>query len=319
MTNRQPSISIKVSVMLKDNYGRLVTNLRISITQSCNLACPFCHREGDIRRLRTEMTPQQIMRIVSVAASLGVDRIKLTGGEPLLREDIQEIVELIHSVRGITDIGITTNGILLEKYAEPLKVAGLNRVNVSLGTLDRETYVKMTGIDALDNVLRGVFEAVRVRLRPVKLNMVVLKGVNDDQVWEMLDFSKKNKSILQLIEVESETSDEEYYKLFHRDFSGIEEILYNKAEKIEVRDMQHRRKFFLKDDGVVEVVRPMHNTEFCAHCTRLRLTSDGKLKPCLFRSDNLVDILTPIRKDVSDEELQRLFTQAVTLRIPYFM
>jgi len=304
--------------MLKDSYGRPVTNLRISLTQRCNLACPFCHKEGDARQLKMEMKPQEIQRTVAVAASLGIDRIKLTGGEPLLREDIQEVVANIRAVPVISDIGITTNGILLEELAAPLKAAGLDRVNVSLGTLRKETYKKITGVDALEKVLRGVSEAVRVGLRPVKLNMVVLRGVNDDQIWEMLDFSKKDNLVLQLIEVESDTSEEEYYKLFHRDFSGIEDALYNKAEKVVVRDMQHRRKFFLKDDGEVEVVRPMHNTEFCAHCNRIRLTSDGKLKPCLFRSDNLVDILSSVRKNASDEELRGLFTLAVTMRRPYF-
>ena len=305
--------------MLKDNYGRPVTNLRVSLTQRCNLACPFCHKEGDDRQTQTEMTPKEIQRIVAIVASLGVDKIKLTGGEPLLREDIQEVVANILAVPGISDIGITTNGILLEELTAPLKASGLDRVNVSLGTLRRETYRKMTGVDAVERVLRGVSEAVRVGLRPVKLNMVVLRGVNDEQVWEMLDFSKRENLVLQLIEVESDTSEEEYYKLFHRDFSGIEEALQSKAEKIVVReDMQHRRKFFLKGGGEVEVVRPMHNTEFCAHCTRMRLTSDGKLKPCLFRSDNLVDILTPIRKDAPDEELRGLFIQAVAIRRPYF-
>jgi len=304
--------------MLRDGYGRTVTNLRISLTHRCNLACPFCHKEGDDRQPQTEMTPKEIHRIVSITASLGVDKIKLTGGEPLLREDIREVVANIRAVPGISDIGITTNGILLEELAEPLKASGLDRVNVSLGTLRRGTYRKMTGVDAAEKVLRGVSEAVRVGLRPVKLNMVVLRGVNDEQVWEMLDFSKRENLVLQLIEVESDTSEEEYYKLFHMDFSGIEETLQSRAEKILVRDMQHRRKFFLKGGGEVEVVRPMHNTEFCAHCTRMRLTSDGKLKPCLFRSDNLVDILTPLRKNAPDEELRRLFTRAITMRRPYF-
>lgn len=177
----------------------------------------------------------------------------------------------------------------------------------------------MTGVDALDKVLRGVSEAVHVKLEPVKLNMVVLKGINDDQIWEMLDFTRKDGLVLQLIEVESETSDKEYYKLFHKDLTKIEETLRNNSKKIVVREMQHRHKFYLKNGGEVEVVHPMHNTEFCSHCNRIRLTSDGKLKPCLFQSNNLIDILTPLKKGVSDEELRRLFIQAVTSRKPYFV
>ncbi|MCJ7770895.1 GTP 3',8-cyclase MoaA [Candidatus Bathyarchaeota archaeon] len=304
--------------MLTDRYGRPVTNLRISITQRCNLACPFCHREGDQRHIDSEMTPKEIQEIVSIAASLGIDKIKLTGGEPLLRDDIAEIVQLIHDIPTIGDIGITTNGILLQELAKPLKSSGLNRVNVSLGTLRRETYLKISGVDALDKVLLGIYEAARVGLNPVKLNMVVLKGVNDDQVWDMLSFANKEDLILQLIEVEADRSDSEYYRLFHTDFSSLEAILEGKARKVDVRDMQHRRRYYLRDGGEVEIVRPMHNTEFCANCNRIRLTSDGKLKPCLFQSENMVDIIASLREGASEEHLRQDFIKAVEMRKPYF-
>ena len=307
-----------VITMLTDRYGRPVTNLRISITQRCNLACPFCHREGDQRHIDSEMTPKEIQEIVSIAASLGIDKIKLTGGEPLLRDDIAEIVQLIHDIPTIGDIGITTNGILLQELAKPLKSSGLNRVNVSLGTLRRETYLKISGVDALDKVLPGIYEAVRVELNPVKLNMVVLKGVNDDQVWDMLSFANKEDLILQLIEVEADRSDSEYYRLFHTDFSSLEAILEGKARKVDVRDMQHRRRYYLRDGGEVEIVRPMHNTEFCANCNRIRLTSDGKLKPCLFQSENMVDIIASLREGASEEHLRQDFIKAVEMRKPYF-
>jgi len=310
---------IGVPYILADNFGRPVTNIRISMTKKCNLACPFCHQEGDIREHQTEMTPFEIQKVVSTAAALGVDKVKLTGGEPLVRKDVVEIVSLIHAVPGISNIGITTNGILLGELAEPLRISGLDRVNISLGTVKRDTYREMTGVDSLETVLKSVSEAARVGFKPVKLNMVVLKGVNDDQVWEMLEYSRMNSLVLQLIEVESDSSDGEYYRLFHRDFRDIERELEGRAEKIVVRDMQHRRKFFLKGGGEVEVVQPMHNTEFCGHCNRMRLTSDGKLKPCLFRSDNLVDILTPLREGAPEDELKAVFKRAVELKKPYFM
>jgi cyclic pyranopterin phosphate synthase len=264
------------------------------------------------------MTPKEIQEIVSIAASLGIDKIKLTGGEPLLRDDIAEIVQLIHDIPTIGDIGITTNGILLQELAKPLKSSGLNRVNVSLGTLRRETYLKISGVDALDKVLPGIYEAARVGLNPVKLNMVVLKGVNDDQVWDMLSFANKEDLILQLIEVEADRSDSEYYRLFHTDFSSLEAILEGKARKVDVRDMQHRRRYYLRDGGEVEIVRPMHNTEFCANCNRIRLTSDGKLKPCLFQSENMVDIIASLREGASEEHLRQDFIKAVEMRKPYF-
>ena len=307
-----------VMTMLIDSYGRPVTNLRISVTQRCNLACPFCHKEGDERETDYEMTPREIQKIVSIATSLGIDKIKLTGGEPLLRNDIVEIVRRIHEVHSVKDIGITTNGILLKELAKSLNNSGLDRVNISLGSIRRETYLKISGVDALNQVLLGVSEAIRVGLKPVKLNMVVLRGVNDDQVWEMLDFSRKEDLILQLIEVEADRSDSKYYRLYHTDFSSIEAILEDKAGKVDIRDMQHRRRFHLRDGGEVEVVRPMHNTEFCANCNRLRLTSDGKLKPCLFQSENMVDIIASLRGGASNDALRRDFIKAVEMRKPYF-
>jgi len=245
-----------VIAMLVDNYGRPVTNLRISVTKRCNLACPFCHREGDNRQTDSEMTPSEIQSIVSIAASLGIDKIKLTGGEPLLRDDIVEIVHLIHTVPSIKDIGITTNGIHLQELAKSLKSSGLNRVNVSLSSLRRETYVTICGVDALDSVLLGISEAARVGLKPVKLNMVVLKGINDDQILEMLEFSKKEDLVLQLIEVEADRSDSEYYRTFHTGFSSIETMLEAKARKVDVRDMQHRRRFHLRDGAKLRLSVP---------------------------------------------------------------
>jgi cyclic pyranopterin phosphate synthase len=148
--------------------------------------------------------------------------------------------------------------------------------------------------------------------------MVVLRGLNEAQIWEMLDFARAAGFVLQLIEVESATAEDGYYKEYHRDLSEIEAQLSRRAEKVIVRDMQDRKRLFLRGGGEVELVRPMHNTSFCGNCTRLRVTSNGKLKPCLFRSDNLVDIVAAVRRDASDEELGELFRCAVALRRPYF-
>ena len=263
------------------------------------------------------MTPEEIQRIVGVAASFNVRKVKLTGGEPLLRSDILEIVKRIKSVPGISEVSMTTNGTLLSRLAKPLKEAGLTRVNVSLDTLKPEKYKFITGASVLKTVVAGVKEAVKAGLFPVKVNMVLLRGVNDGQVWDMIDFARENGLFLQLIELESASEDELYQK-YHSDLSRIENELERKAEKIIVRRMHHRRKYFLPGGGEVEVVKPMHNTEFCKHCNRIRVTSDGKFKPCLFRSDNLVDFLGPMRNQASDESLRELFVKAVKRRRPYF-
>ena len=263
------------------------------------------------------MTPDEIKRIVSVISYFDIGKIKLTGGEPLIRDDIIEIVRKINEVPGVLEVSMTTNGTLLEDLAEPLKDAGLTRVNVSLDTLNAETYRMITGVDALENVISGVKSAVKAGLKPVKINMVLLKGVNSNEVWKMIDFARKNNVILQLIELES-SSESEFYRRYHFDMTGIEEELRKRAVRVTVRSMHHRRKYLLPNGVEVEIVKPMHNTEFCKYCNRMRITSDGKFKPCLFRSDNLVDFLGPMRKGVSDDYLRSLFIEAVNRRKPYF-
>jgi cyclic pyranopterin phosphate synthase len=263
------------------------------------------------------MTPEEIQRIVEIAASYSIGKVKLTGGEPLLRKDIADIIRRIKSIQGIKEISLTTNGVLLSDYAESLKDAGLARVNVSLDTLKPEKFKQITCVDALDKVILGIQAAVKTGLCPVKVNMVLLKDLNEDEIGDMIKFTRENGLVLQIIELESpdETGD---YRKYHAELEGIEEFLKKMAEKVVVRQMHHRRKYFLKEGGEVEVVNPMHNTEFCQYCNRIRVTSDGKLKPCLFRNDNLVDFVGPMRKGASDDALKALFIEAVKRREPFF-
>lgn len=303
--------------MLKDPYGRPLKSIRVSVTQRCNLKCFYCHREGEDPSWKDEMTPNEIQKIISVASSFDIGKVKLTGGEPLIRKDIVEIVEKIHSIPGVKEVSMTTNGTLLSKYAYDLKKAGLARVNVSLDTLIKEKYWQITGVDAFDSVVSGILEARDVGLNPVKVNMVLLKGLNEDEVSRMIDFTKRNKIILQIIEFEYPYENETYRK-YHVSPDIVEELLAKVSERVTIREMHHRKRYHLSGGGEVEVVRPMHNTEFCRYCNRIRLTSNGKLKPCLFRNDNLVDIVGPLRKGATDDELKKLFLEAVKHREPYF-
>lgn len=305
--------------MIIDPYGRPVTSIRVSVTQKCNLNCFYCHHEGedDASSRSGEMSPDEIERILTVVSSFGIGRVKLTGGEPLMRSDILEIVKKISGIPGISEVSMTTNGVFLNDLAKPLKDAGLGRVNVSLDTLDAETYRMITGVDALEKVISGIHSAVEAGLNPVKINMVLLKDVNDDEVWRMIDFAERSNAILQLIELES-ANENRFYKKYHRDMVSIEKELKSKAKKIIIRSMHHRRKYLLQSKVEVEIVKPMHNTEFCRYCNRIRVTSDGKFKPCLFRSDNLIDFLRPMRNGASIEDLKRLFIEAVKRRKPYF-
>ena len=305
---------------LKDNYGRPVLNLRVSVTQRCNLRCSYCHREGQelpVEGKAIEMTPDEIARLVRIAVNLDIRNVKLTGGEPLVREDIIEIVSRIGSIPHIKDLSMTTNGTLLAKYAGELYKAGLKRVNVNIPTLRADVYNELTGGN-LNDVLEGIEEAIRVGLYPVKLNMLILKDVNDNEVENMIDFAAKTGAILQLIELEPINLPDDYYRRYHRTLDDYEVRLKEKALKVEARRFMHNRRVYHLPEAKVEVIHPIENTEFCLHCTRLRITSDGKLKPCLMRNDNLVDVLTPMRNGASDKEIEELFREAVRRREPYF-
>ena len=286
------------------------------MTQKCNMHCPYCHREGETNP-STVMSVEEIVHIVKIALSLGISRVKLTGGEPLLRKDILDIVEGIAELRGLRDLSITTNGTFLEAMAKDLKMKGLNRVNVSLPTLNPETYRNLRGGNLRD-AIEGVRAAVEAELYPVKLNMLILKNVNEREVERMIQFAERTMTILQLIELEPLNLSDAYYERYHLDLNEIEQRLKEQALEVRTREyMQNRRIYFLPKVKV-EVIHPIENTEFCARCTRIRVTSDGKLKPCLMRNDNLVDILTPLRNGADEEELTKIFLEAVKRREPYY-
>ncbi len=266
------------------------------------------------------MTPKEIERIVKIGSRLGIKKVKLTGGEPTIRRDIVKIVKRIRPY--VIDLSLTTNGTAMYKLAEKLKEAGLDRVNISLDTLDRDKYKKITGFDVLPQVLRGIEKSVKL-FSPVKLNMVVMRDLNHEEIWDMIKYAAETGTILQLIEIEAprELEETEFFKRYFYPLKPLEEELEKRAVKIRERRMHRRKKYFIpQKHGIaeVEVVRAMHNTIFCANCTRLRLTSDGHLKTCLLRRDDLIDILTPLRNGASDGELIDLFKKAVRIREPYW-
>lgn len=263
------------------------------------------------------MTAEEIVRLTKIAVGLGVFRVKLTGGEPLLRKDILEIVAGIANLRGLKDLSITTNGVHLAFLARDLKQKGLMRVNVSIPSLNTKTYYNLMGGE-LGEVLNGIRTAVDVGLHPVKLNMLVLKGVNENEIEKMIIFAERSGTILQLIELEPVNISQDYYEQHHFDLDAIQKQLKEHAFKVKARrDMQNRKVYFLPKTKV-EVVKPIENTEFCGRCTRLRVTSDGKLKPCLMRNDNLVDVHGPLRNGANDKELESLFLEACKRRRPYW-
>ena len=303
--------------VVKDKYDRPILSLRITLTNRCNVNCIYCHHDG-MRSSKNEMTPDEIYKICQIAKRIGVRKIRLSGGEPLIRKDIVEIVSKISSI-GFNDISITTNGILLEKYAKDLKEAGLDRVNVSLDTLNPETYEFITKKDYLEATKKGILKSVEVGLYPVKINMVIMKDINEHEIKDMFNFCKDNNMVLQLIElIESENCDDDKFSAeYHYKLDMVEERLSDIADEVREREfMQGRRKYYI-NGGEIEVVKPVDNSKFCANCTRLRVTPDGKIKPCLLRNDNLVDIITDIRNNESDEKLEEIFLKGIDKREPF--
>ncbi|MHA1917637.1 MAG: GTP 3',8-cyclase MoaA [Candidatus Ranarchaeia archaeon] len=305
---------------MKDPFGREIYDLRISVTQRCNQFCIYCHREGQDDVNLIEMTPDEMKKITEAAVAVGVKKIKITGGEPLVRKDIVEIVEKISKVQGIQEISMTTNGTLLKDKVAELKEAGLKRVNISLDSLNEKIYSKITKTNFFNKVIKGFFAARKANLTPIKLNMVYLNELNTGELDRVIDFATKNGAIVQIIELVSTTGCEtkSFYQQYHQSLDQLEEKLEKISKKVEVRNMHSRKKYYLPNNAIIELVGPMHNSTFCNSCHRLRVTSDGKIKPCLLRNDNLVDILTPLRSGASSETLIKLFEEAIGLRAPYF-
>jgi len=307
--------------LAEDHYGRSVRSLRLSVTQNCDLKCSHCHKEGQ-KPSSDEMTLEEIGRLARISARLGIRKVKITGGEPLMRSDIVEVVRRLSGT--FSEVSLTTNGQKLAGFVDELKDAGLARVNVSLHSRDREVYRRLCGTTSVGSVIDGISKAVSAGLTPVKVNMVVLKGVNDDAIDDMVRFCAEAGAILQLIEFEAsrEGSRSRDFQKHYFSLAEMERHLAEQALRVDFNELHRRRQYTIQPDGhkvAVEVVRPMHNTEFCAHCTRLRMSSDGRLKPCLLDPSGEVDVLSPMRSGASDDELRELFLQVISRRRPYWM
>lgn len=267
------------------------------------------------------MTVGGIERIIRAASSIGVRKVKITGGEPLLREDIIEVVEACS--KHLEEVSLTTNGVFLESFAKPLWEVGLARVNISLDALDGRAYERITGRDDLTEVLKGIEAASEAGFRPIKFNTVVLKGLNDQGLEDLIAFSAEKRAILQLIELTSsrEGIHSSFYQAHHHDLAEFERTLASWASETGMNEIHNRRRYLLKVNGsraVVEVVRPMGNRDFCANCTRIRVTSDGRIKPCLLTHSGEVDTLHLLEAGGGEEALRNLFARAISDRRPYW-
>ncbi|WP_434731040.1 GTP 3',8-cyclase MoaA [Thermogladius sp. KZ2Tp1] len=299
--------------MLVDRFGRPLTSLRISVTEKCNHRCVFCHREGLLNyESESELGAEDWGFVANVASYLGIRDAKLTGGEPLVRRDIVEIVREIAG-NGLST-SITTNGSLLDKYAKGLAEAGVDHVNVSLHSLREDVFKAITGGD-LKRVLQGIEAALQYGTR-LKLDFVVLTW-NKDEVADLVEFASKRGLEINMIELIPLGVDAELYKRIHVELREVEGYLEKRAVKVEVKEFQSRPVYHLDNGVKVTLIKGFCNPELCARCTRIRFTPDGKIKPCLFRNDNLVDA-RPYILSRDFHGLVEAFKRANSLREPYF-
>lgn len=308
---------------MRDHFGREATDLRISLTQRCNLRCVFCHMEGQ-PAATAELSPSQIETVVRVASGLGVTHVKLTGGEPTLRSDLVEIVGRISPL--VDEVSMTTNGMRLEALAAPLRAAGLARVNVSLPSLEPEVYRELTGVDGVGATIRGIRAAAAAGLAPIKLNVVALDGTTNtpESVDKLLAFAQEVGAWVQVIEFENVRGrvDPSVYRSLHSELGKLSANAAARAFATSTNRLHGRPRYTFYDHSrpvTVEVVQPVENPEFCMACTRLRLTSDGKLKGCLMTNRGLVDLVPLFDRPDADVAIGAAFERAVALRRPFFV
>jgi len=304
---------------LIDTYGRVHRNLRVSLTDRCNLRCTYCMPNDFAAWLPSEhqLTTDELVHVIEIAVSEGINEVRLTGGEPLLRPDIVEIVSRINAITDAPTLTMTTNALTLEKVAKPLVDAGLTRINISLDTLDRDRFKLMTHRDRIDDVFAGIKAAQDAGINPIKINAVLLKGVNADEAPALLEWALANNLALRVIEQ------------MPLDAGGIwersslvtaDDIYADLSTRYELTPCNGRgsspaEEFFVNGGpatvGIIgSVTRP-----FCGACDRLRLTSDGQLRSCLFSLEEM-DLRTAMRNGASDEDIAARFRKTVAGKLP---
>ncbi len=305
--------------MLTDDFGREVTGVRVSLTDRCNFDCVYCHNEGlgdtrgPMEAQDDEMDTDDVVRFLEVAAEFDVEAVKFTGGEPMLRQDLEEIIE---RTPDSMEVSLTTNGTFLPGRAEALVDAGLERVNVSQDALDPEVFAEVTQTGSYDRVIEGVEAALEAGLDPVKLNMVVFEHTAG-YVPGMVDHVAENDGLqLQLIEYMPELTGKPEWAI---DIDRVHDWLAEQAEEVEYREMHDRRRYWIASPegdsgrGMVEIVDPVENPTFCANCHRVRVTHNGYLKGCLNRNDDLKSM-----GEMTKPEIRETFREVVAERVPYY-
>ena len=300
---------------LVDSWDRQIRSVRVSVTDKCNFRCRYCMPAEGLEWLpRDELLSfEEIAQLVGVLASMGVDEVRLTGGEPLVRRDLPVLVSLLAETPGVRDLSLTTNGVLLDRLAQPLVEAGLTRLNVSLDSLSHVRFAEITRRDALDRVLAGLAEAERYpELRPIKVNCVAIRGFTEEEVPALAELARRKPYIVRFIEFMPLDADEAWREDEVLTGGEIRALIEERwpLEEIPAKASSTARRFRFADGaGEIGFVNPV-SEPFCSSCDRIRLTSDGQLRTCLF-SRREWDLKAPLRDGASDDELAALIRFAV--------
>jgi len=296
---------------IRDSFGRSINYLRISVTDRCNLRCLYCMpTEGVPQMPHSEILSYEEIRIVAqAAAELGISKIRLTGGEPLVRAELPMLIRMLSQVEGIQELSLTTNGTLLKEYALELKQAGLSRVNVSLDTLKADRFRYITRLGKLKDVLDGIEAAKEVGFEPVKINTVVMRGVNDDEILDFARITYEDGWHVRFIEIMPFKSVAEFVPSAElRQHTSLLGKLESCASITGNGPAMYYRLPGAK--GTMGFISPLTELSFCHRCNRMRVTPDGRLRPCLLGEDE-IDLKMLLRNNVSMEELKRLILKAI--------
>ena len=300
---------------LVDGWGREIKSLRVSVTDKCNFRCRYCMPAEGLEWLPREevLSFEEMARLVRVLAGMGVEEVRLTGGEPLVRRDLPELVRMLAGIAGVTDLSLTTNGVLLDRFAAPLVEAGLRRLNVSLDSLSHVRFAEITRRDALDRVLAGLEEAERhPELRPIKVNCVAVRGFTEQEVPALAELARRKPYVVRFIEFMPLDADEAWREDEVLTGAEIRAIVEERwpLEEVPAKPSSTARRFrFVDGAGELGFVNPV-SEPFCSSCDRIRLTADGQLRTCLF-SRREWNLKGPLRDGASDRELAELLRLAV--------
>ena len=295
---------------LIDSFGREISYLRVSITDRCNYRCIYCKPEEQFEFIPHEeiLRYEEIVEIIEEAVNLGVTKVRITGGEPLARKGVVGFIKKLREIKKLEDISLTTNGFFLSEYAEKLKDAGLDRVNISLDSLQEEKYKKITRGGSLEKALKGIDSALKAGLLPIKINTVLIRGINDDEVEDFVRLTLGRPLNIRFIEFMP--SGEELKENYRDKFISVLEIKENLAEKYSFRSIDINlgngpaKYYQIKGgQGTIGFITAL-SQHFCKTCNRIRLTSEGKLRPCLF-SNIEVDVKQAIRNIKTDDKIIR--------------